>query len=403
MTDNAVLSDSTHFDRGGQQGWYVDGRELAFLRQTTGGGYRPIVSIADANGSWEIGAYNDKLNFTYVTNTDFNAYKAQTNPGSEYNKYKNCTIQFVTEGNTTIASFSGRAATAVNATSAASLTTARTLTIGNTGKSFNGTANVSWTLDEIGAFSKSGGTISGATTISNTLTVNAKVTATSLTLTSGGSIITSAGSYYAIDRSDLVYTNPSSDLTQNLISARYIESSTSNLARAYVSYKAFTGGTQCVELGSGRKLDGTTYWNRLRLGMNQDKSYYVNVGDAAAAWRSGIGSPPTNHASIYETYGLADSSHYGHVKITDTYTSAVMGTVAASSSALYNVYQIAAAGGNHFYYCGNWAATNTRSQNSWTLPSTGTWIIITGHNSTATLNGGWLIRASGDFNASLVV
>lgn len=35
--------------------------------------------------------------------------------------------------------------------SAASLTTARTLTIGSTGKSFNGTANVSWTLAEIGA------------------------------------------------------------------------------------------------------------------------------------------------------------------------------------------------------------------------------------------------------------
>ena len=36
-------------------------------------------------------------------------------------------------------------------TSVAQLTTARTLTIGNTGKSFNGTANVSWSLSEIGA------------------------------------------------------------------------------------------------------------------------------------------------------------------------------------------------------------------------------------------------------------
>ena len=34
--------------------------------------------------------------------------------------------------------------------SAASLTTARTLTIGSTGKTFNGTANVSWSLSEIG-------------------------------------------------------------------------------------------------------------------------------------------------------------------------------------------------------------------------------------------------------------
>ena len=111
---------------------------------------------------------------------------------------------------------------------------------------------------------------------------------------------------------------------------------------------------------------------------------------------------PENHASTSSAYGTADSTHYGHVKVTDTYNAMVSNSV-PSSGALYNVYQIAVAGGNRFYYCGNWAATNTRSQNTWTLPSTGTWIIITGHNSTATLNGGWLIRASGDFNASLVV
>jgi hypothetical protein len=43
--------------------------------------------------------------------------------------------------------------------SAATLTTARTLTIGNTGKTFNGSANVGWTLAEIGALSTGGGTI----------------------------------------------------------------------------------------------------------------------------------------------------------------------------------------------------------------------------------------------------
>jgi len=35
--------------------------------------------------------------------------------------------------------------------SAATLTTARTITIGNTGKTFNGSANLTWTLSEIGA------------------------------------------------------------------------------------------------------------------------------------------------------------------------------------------------------------------------------------------------------------
>ena len=51
-------------------------------------------------------------------------------------------------------SVSGNAATATSATtatSAATWTTARNLTIGNTAKSVNGSANVSWTLAEIGA------------------------------------------------------------------------------------------------------------------------------------------------------------------------------------------------------------------------------------------------------------
>ena len=41
-----------------------------------------------------------------------------------------------------------------NAGTATTLQTARTITIGNKGKSFNGSANVSWTLDEIGASDK---------------------------------------------------------------------------------------------------------------------------------------------------------------------------------------------------------------------------------------------------------
>lgn len=43
--------------------------------------------------------------------------------------------------------------------------TARTLTIGNTGKSVNGSANVSWSLSEIGAMPAAGGTMTGGLTI----------------------------------------------------------------------------------------------------------------------------------------------------------------------------------------------------------------------------------------------
>ena len=57
-------------------------------------------------------------------------------------------------GNVKATSFIG--ALSGNATTATTLQTARTLTIGNTGKTFDGSANVSWSLAEIGAIGGSG-------------------------------------------------------------------------------------------------------------------------------------------------------------------------------------------------------------------------------------------------------
>ena len=48
-----------------------------------------------------------------------------------------------------------------NAGSATKLATARTLTIGGTGKTFDGSGNVSWSLSEIGAFPAAGGSFKG--------------------------------------------------------------------------------------------------------------------------------------------------------------------------------------------------------------------------------------------------
>lgn len=72
-------------------------------------------------------------------------------------------------GNVT-GNLTGNASTATSATSATSAgkwSTARTLTIGNTGKSVDGSANVSWTLAEIGALPLSGGTMTGKITTPN--------------------------------------------------------------------------------------------------------------------------------------------------------------------------------------------------------------------------------------------
>lgn len=50
-----------------------------------------------------------------------------------------------------------------NAPTATKLATGRTLTVGLTGKTFDGTANVSWTLAELGALPLTGGTLTGDT------------------------------------------------------------------------------------------------------------------------------------------------------------------------------------------------------------------------------------------------
>ena len=54
-----------------------------------------------------------------------------------------------------------------NASSATKLQTARTLTVGNTGKTFDGTANVAWSLAEIGALPLTGGTMSNTNLVTN--------------------------------------------------------------------------------------------------------------------------------------------------------------------------------------------------------------------------------------------
>ena len=65
--------------------------------------------------------------------------------------------------------------------SAATLTTARTITIGSTGKTFNGSADVSWTLAEIGAYSSANP--SGYTNNTGTVTTVSVVTANGISAT----------------------------------------------------------------------------------------------------------------------------------------------------------------------------------------------------------------------------
>ena len=103
------------------------------------------IQVVGKNGTytWEMDSYNNK---------DFRIFTKGS--GS----FKFFTFSGDT-GNLTATSFTG--SLSGNASTASKWQTARTITIGNTGKNVDGSENVSWTLSEIGAIPKSGGTMTG--------------------------------------------------------------------------------------------------------------------------------------------------------------------------------------------------------------------------------------------------
>jgi hypothetical protein len=129
---------------------------------------------------------NDNLVVFLKSSIGMRIYQQAWGSGTAYSTFKD--IAF-TDGTNSSGiweiSVTGNAATATNVAysgltgtvptwnqnttgSAATLTTARTLTIGGTGKTFNGSANVAWSLNEIGVPSKTGEGASGTWGISIT-------------------------------------------------------------------------------------------------------------------------------------------------------------------------------------------------------------------------------------------
>ena len=123
----------------------------ALINSTAPNGvYSPMLSGKTTNGSMVLAFYNNNLELTYLT---------KDNVDSEINAPSHDIILANESGGATYpgtveaSSFSG--SLTGNASTATKLSAAKTLTIGNTGKLFDGSGNVSWTLDEIGAVSPS--------------------------------------------------------------------------------------------------------------------------------------------------------------------------------------------------------------------------------------------------------
>lgn len=127
-------SSGNMFHRGGNNdGWYGTWRTI--IDECNFTAYSPTLSGGGAMGTWAISVTGNAGTATKLE-------ESKTINGTNFDGSSNITT--------------------------ANWGTARTITIGNKDKSVNGSANVSWTLDEIGAFPSTGGILSSGVGIVNT-------------------------------------------------------------------------------------------------------------------------------------------------------------------------------------------------------------------------------------------
>lgn len=122
---------------------------LAITTTQTTNSYHPILAVQTSSGNVvNIGGLGD--------NVGFYGYKSdRTANGTDWSFTFNSSVGAVNStGSITAPTFYG--ALSGNASTATKLQTARTITIGSKGKAFDGSANVSFTIDEIGALPKTG-------------------------------------------------------------------------------------------------------------------------------------------------------------------------------------------------------------------------------------------------------
>lgn len=150
---------------------------------------------------------DSRLSDTRLTTNSvtFNNGGAGAASGTTFNGSAAVTVSYNTVG---APSTTGTNATGTNwgisiTGSAATLTTARTLTIGATGKTFNGSANVSWSVDEIGAAQAGAGgaIVENKNTISANYTLTAGsngVSAGPITIANGVTVTVPSGASWVI-------------------------------------------------------------------------------------------------------------------------------------------------------------------------------------------------------------
>ena len=164
---------------------------------------RAVVTSGMGQGYFEM--YDDANSATNATSQTINVTVTSTSGGTKFTKYTAFTDGTTIPSNysavselTTVSGsyYSGKAATAANAEI---LKTARNIQIGNKTNSFNGSANITYSLTDIGALPTAGGTMTGNIKFADVTSTT--YPAKSAMLTWNGST-DGADIYYQVDASD---------------------------------------------------------------------------------------------------------------------------------------------------------------------------------------------------------
>jgi hypothetical protein len=205
-----------------------------------------------------------------------------------------------------------------NASTATSLQTARTLTIGNTGKTFNGGANVSWSLSEIGAAAASHSHTDATTSASGFMSAADKTklngVATGATANTGTvTSVSGTGSVSGLTLSGTVTSSGSLTLggTLSLTAANV------NAVGAITNSTSGNAAT-ATALQTTRSINGTDFngsasittanWGTARTLTIGNTGKSVN-GSANVAWTlAEIGAYAATNPSGYATTGYVDTA-----------------------------------------------------------------------------------------------
>lgn len=161
--------------------------------------------------------------------------------------------------------------------SAATLTTARTLTIGSTGKAFNGSANVEWTLTEIGAaaaththsyLSAESDTLDTVTQRGSTTTSAISITNTTPSSgTSVGALVVSGGIACAGTIRAQALTSATTVVATNFVTA----------GELYADSTAYIGGLVSPFSSDGGYATGTVELDSFSSGLYTGAKYIVEI------------------------------------------------------------------------------------------------------------------------------